>query len=55
MIMKDEIQDGFNRLIELAAHISENIRQDKKSLACAQVRKLVADLEVLQAEIEFNS
>ncbi len=52
--MNDEIKDGFTRLRELAENIQKSIADDKWSLANAQLKKLVTDIDLLEAEIEFS-
>lgn len=49
--MTEEIEDGFTRLKELAELINKNISDSKLNLAQAQLRKLIADIDVLESEM----
>lgn len=55
--MSDEIKDGFTRLKELAENIKQNLvtgRVEKVPLVRAQLNKLISDIDLLEAEIEFQ-
>jgi len=52
--MNDEIQDGFNRLKELADKIRTNLQERRINLAEAQFNVLMNNIDVLEAELKLN-